>query len=117
MSISMIMGLVGPIAVKVLSSLWERVWSHGASTLQGTVAGAGVITLLQSMGCDMSLGSQAVLGAIAAAPGLLGTDPSKVSGSLFAAAAERIEQEKKSRAVLDAANAEQAAAATTAGIK
>ena len=107
MPLSMIISLVGPIVAKVLTSLWDRIWNHGMSTLTGTTIGVSVIGLLESMGCNLNLGNEATIGLIAALPGLIGTDPGKIAPTLIQAAQDRVDQAKRSAQVLADAQAAQ----------
>lgn len=86
MSIATILTMVGPLIVKFLGGIVNRFWNSGVTTLQGTAAGAAVIGLLQSFGCDLSLAQQALLGSLAALPGFLASDANRTATSLIEAA-------------------------------
>ena len=86
MSLTAIATMFGPWVVKLLSGVLDRFWNHGISSVQGTAAGAAVIGLLQSFGCDLTLVQQGMLGSIAALPGFLATEPNRTATSLIEAA-------------------------------
>ena len=88
MPIGAILGLVLPMLSKAVEWLFSRFWKHGVSTAQGTIAGAAVIAFLQGMHCDLSLAQQSLLGLVAAAPGILGTDAKVTGKTLLDAVAE-----------------------------
>jgi len=83
MSIATILGLVLPLVNNLLTWVMDRFWNNGTSTLQGTVAGVAVVSLLEGMGCNLSLAKESLLGIIAAIPGVLATD-AKLTGKSLA---------------------------------
>jgi len=85
MSILSIVSLFLPTVNNVIGWLLNRFAKNGVSTIQGTVAGAAVIGLLEGMGCNLSMAKEALLGVIAALPGVLATD-AKVTGTTLAEA-------------------------------
>ena len=88
MSIGAILGLVLPLVSKILGWVFDRFWKNGVSTVQGTVAGAAVVALLEGMGCNLSLANEALVGLVAAVPGLLATDAKVTGKTLLDAVAE-----------------------------
>lgn len=85
MSIATILGMVLPLVSKGVGWLFDRFFAHGISTIQGTVAGAAIIALLEGMGCNLSMSQESVLGLIGALPGWLATDGNKTGKSLVEA--------------------------------
>ena len=85
MPIGTILGLVLPMVSRAIGWVFDRFWKNGVSSAQGTVAGAAVIALLEGMGCHLELAQEAVLGLVAATPGILATD-AKVTGRSLAEA-------------------------------
>lgn len=96
MPISLILSLVGPVLVNVLTAMFQRMWKQGVTSVQGTVAGAGVVGLLEASGCSLSGVQEGIIGLIAAAPGLLSTDAGKTAPSLWTAAIEKIKAARAS---------------------
>lgn len=90
MPLSLIFSLIGPVIVNILTTMFQRVWKQGVSSIQGTVAGAGVIGVLEASGCSLSGLQETAVGLIAALPGLLATDAGKTAPSLWTAAIEKI---------------------------
>lgn len=82
--------LVAPVLSKLARQAVDRALKHGWTTAQGTTTGVAVIGLLESFGCNMSLAHEAILGAVASAPGVLGTDPSKIAPTLLEAAKQAV---------------------------
>lgn len=85
MPIGAIVGALLPVINTVIGWGFNRFWRNGTSTLQGTVAGAAVVGLLEGMGCNLSLAREALLGIVAALPGILATD-ARVTGKSLAEA-------------------------------
>ncbi len=88
MPIGAILGLVLPMLSKAVEWVFSRFWTHGVSTAQGTIAGAAVIALLEGMGCNLSLAKEAMVGLVAAVPGMLATDAKVTGKTLLDAVAE-----------------------------
>lgn len=90
MSIMTILKIFGPVIVTFLQGIFDRIFKHGVSSIQGTAAGAGVIALAQQICPGISLSQQAIMGSIAALPGLIGTDAKQIAPSLVQAASQAV---------------------------
>lgn len=77
MPVAQILAIALPIAQKLIGWLIDRAMSNGVSTLQGTVAGGAVVAFLEATGCNLGMTQEALLGVIAALPGILATDGNK----------------------------------------
>jgi len=117
MSLATIMSFILPILTKLFSSLIDRFARNGVSTIKGTAVGVAVVGMMQYLGCDMELADAAIVGGVAALPLLLDKDHGQPAETILEGIKARVEAIKKSRAVLEAALAEQEAAAKAAGIK
>lgn len=93
-------GLVVNLAERLMAGFWTQ------TAKAGTVA-AGIGSLFYMMGCDPSLADAAVAGAAGAIPVLFGVPADQIVPTLEQAMRARVEQAKTSKAVNDAAVAEQ----------
>lgn len=99
--------MFGPVLAKGASTMLDRALTSWKSTALSVPWAASAVEAMQMMGCDLNLAQGGVVAVAAALPMILTTDPDKVGPSIVQAMKDKVAQMKQSKAVLDAAQAEQ----------